>query len=155
MPTLGESDLSVVTYPAFLSISAGDHKIAHYNFKGVWKPYLWPLIGPHGNVLRGASGEHQHQAGLFLAYGGHGSASGPTNIWSDWDEPPYGPCGKMLHLDFERIESGGDSARLVERILYVNGSGITILEETREISDLSTPRGGVFYRLVQHGPHTE
>ncbi len=133
-----------MTYPAFLSISAGDHKIAHYNFKGVWKPYLWPLCGPHGNILRGASGEHQHQAGLFLAYGGHGPASGPTNIWSDWDEPPFGPCGKMLHLDFERIESDGDSARIVEHILYVNGSGITILAETREISIYALPEGECF-----------
>ena len=62
-------------------------------YLGSWRPYFYPLNGPLGNVLRGIDGsEHHNQYGLSLAYGGHGEG-GSTNIWSDYDEPPYGPPG--------------------------------------------------------------
>jgi hypothetical protein len=134
-------EVVVVQYPAFLSIAAQGSEFARYQFQGVWKPYFWPLIGPYGNVVRGASGEHQHQTGLFFSYGGHGPTAGPTNIWSDWDEPPYGPCGKMLHLGFDRIEGSDRSARIAERVLYVSGTGDPILEETRDIEIVPLPDG--------------
>ena len=136
--------LDVKLYPGFVSVRAGDREITRYHFLGTWKPYFWPLMGPCGNVVRGASGEHQHQTGLFLAYGGHGGASGPTNIWSDWDEPPYGVCGKMLHMGFNCVEGGEEGARIVERVLYVNGEGGTILEEVREMRILALPEGEGF-----------
>jgi hypothetical protein len=138
------AQVSVTHYPGFVSISTPVGEVARYHFRGIWKPYFWPLMGPFGNVLRGASGEHQHQAGLFFAYGGHGPTSGPTNIWSDWDEPPYGPCGKMLHLEFDRVEGGADSARIVEQVLYVGGTGKRILDELREIEVTPLPRGECF-----------
>ena len=49
--------------------------------------------------------DHPHHTGLYLAYGGHGEG-GSANIWSDWDEPPYGPCGKTLHRQFTRLTQG-------------------------------------------------
>ena len=86
--------------PAHLLISADAALFARYNFLGVWKPYFWPVNANHGTVVRGAGGsDHPHHTGLYLAYGGHGEG-GSANIWSDWDEPPYGPCGKMLHQRF-------------------------------------------------------
>ena len=133
--------LSIKLFPGFVSVRAGTREITRYHFLGTWKPYFWPLMGPCGNVIRGASGEHQHQAGLFLAYGGHGGESGPTNIWSDWDEPPYGICGKMLHMGFECVEGGEDGARIAERVLYVNGEGGAILEEVREMRIWALPGG--------------
>ena len=56
-----------------------------------------------GNVVRGASGEHQHQTGLFLAYGGHGGPT-PSNVWADWAEPPYGPAVKRLNVAWELVD---------------------------------------------------
>ena len=123
----------VTQYPSFISIATGDAPIARYNHLGVWKPYFWPLMGPCGNVLRGAGHDHPHQCGLFLAYGGHGDAGGPTNIFSDWDEPPYGPCGKMLHQGFDLLAGGERCARIVERLLYVDGAGAPILTEVRDL----------------------
>ena len=123
--------LSVTEYPSFVSIDAGGTRIARYNHVGAWKPYVWPLMGPCGNVLRGAGGDHPHQCGLFLAYGGHDD--GPTNIFSDWDEPPYGPCGKMLHQGFDLLAGGDGRARIVQRLLYVDGEGAPILTETRDL----------------------
>jgi hypothetical protein len=140
--TLSASRVDVQMFPGFVSVRAGDREVTRYHFAGTWKPYFWPLMGPCGNVVRGASGEHQHQAGLFLAYGGHGSESGPTNIWSDWDEPPYGVCGKMLHMGFDRVTGGEDGARMVERVLYVNGQGEAILEEVRDMQISMCADGG-------------
>lgn len=122
--------------------------LASYIFQGTWKPYFWPVMTPVGNVVRGASGEHQHQTGLFLAYGGHG---GPTtsNVWSDWDEPPYGPDGKMLHVSWERVEGGPVYARVVERLIYTNGTADYLLDERREIRLTPMPDGSVLFDIRQ------
>lgn len=141
---MSSSDVTARLTPAFVSISSGGREITRYNFAGVWKPYFWPLMGPSGNVVRGASGEHQHQAGLFFSYGGHGGDAGPTNIWSDWDEPPYGPCGKMLHLGFDSLEADAESVRIVERVLYLDGFGKALLQEVREMRVQALPEGECF-----------
>ena len=117
--------------PAHLLISADGALFTRYNFLGVWKPYFWPLNGNHGSVVRGAGGgDHPHHTGLYLAYGGHGEG-GSANIWSDWDEPPYGPCGKMLHQRFARITEGNIYAEFVEGLIHVSGDGDVIMTEER------------------------
>ena len=117
--------------PAHLLISADDVLFSRYNFLGVWKPYFWPLNGNRGSVVRGAGGgDHPHHTGLYLAYGGHGEG-GSANIWSDWDEPPYGPCGKMLHQRFVRITEGNVYAEFVEDLIHVSGDGNIIMTERR------------------------
>lgn len=117
--------------PAHLLINVDDALFARYNFLGVWKPYFWPVNGSSGSVVRGAGGgDHPHHTGLYLAYGGHGEG-GSANIWSDWDEPPYGPCGKMLHQRFVRLTEGPVYAEFVEEVIYVKGNGDKILDERR------------------------
>ncbi len=117
--------------PAHLMINVDDALFARYNFLGVWKPYFWPVNGSAGSVVRGAGGgDHPHHTGLYLAYGGHGEG-GSSNIWSDWDEPPYGPCGKMLHQRFVRLTEGPVYAEFAEELIYVKGNGDKILDEKR------------------------
>ena len=116
-----------------LLITADDQVFTRYNFLGVWKPYFWPLNGNHGSVVRGAGGEdHPHHTGLYLAYGGHGEG-GSANIWSDWDEPPYGPCGKTLHRQFTRLTQGLVYAEFVEDLIHIKGNGDLIMNETRTV----------------------
>jgi hypothetical protein len=117
--------------PAHLLVTVDGEVFTRYNFLGTWKPYFWPINGTHGTVVRGAGGgDHPHHTGLYLAYGGHGEG-GSANIWSDWDEPPYGPCGKMLHQRFIRITEGPIYAEFVEDLVYTTGHGDVILTETR------------------------
>jgi len=117
--------------PAHLLINVNGDLFARYSYLGVWKPYFWPVNGPSGNVVRGAGGgDHPHHTGLFMSYGGHGEG-GSANIWSDWDEPPYGPCGKMLHQRFVRMTTGSVYAEFVEDVIYVKGNGDVILDERR------------------------
>ncbi len=116
-----------------LLITMDDHIFTRYNFLGVWKPYFWPLNGNYGSVVRGAGGDdHPHHTGLYLAYGGHGEG-GSANIWSDWDEPPYGPCGKTLHQRFIRLTEGPIYAEFVEDLIHVKGNGDIIMNETRTV----------------------
>jgi hypothetical protein len=117
--------------PAHLLIDVDGRTFIRYNYLGVWKPYFWPVNGTFGTVVRGAGGgDHPHHTGLYLAYGGHGEG-GSANIWSDWDEPPYGPCGKMLHQRFVNLSGGHVYAAFVEELTYVKGNGDIILEEKR------------------------
>jgi hypothetical protein len=117
-----------------LIIHADGAHFTTYNFLGGRRPYFWPLIGPAGeSVVRGqGTGEHPHHTGLGIAYGGHGEG-GSTNIWSDWDEPPYGPCGRMLHRGFRSIQGGPQSGAFVEELTYLNAEGDPICEEVRTV----------------------
>jgi hypothetical protein len=112
-----------------LRIFEGDALVGAYRFLGARRPYFWPLNVAEGSVARGSgTGDHPHQTGFYLAYGLHGH-NGASNIWSDWDEPPYGPCGAMHHVEFTDIRGDG----FTERLVYTNGDGEAIGEETRDI----------------------
>lgn len=103
---------------------------ARYTFAGTRRPYFWPVIGPSGHsVVRGAGGvEHPHHTGLAINYGGH-AEGGSSNIWSDWDQPPYGPGGRMLHVAWLSI----DAESATEQLLYVDADGRSIVSEIRTI----------------------
>lgn len=105
-----------------------------YNIQGARRPYFWPVLGPSGaSVIRGqGTGEHPHHTGMGLSYGGH-SEGGSSNIWSDWDEPPYGPGGRMLHRGFRRLRGGPVYGEVVQDLTYVDAYGDPIADEVRTI----------------------
>jgi hypothetical protein len=107
---------------------------ATYNILGARRPYFWPVLGPSGaSVIRGqGTAEHPHHTGMGLNYGGH-SEGGSTNIWSDWDEPPYGPGGRMLHRGFPRLSGGPVYGELLQQLTYVDAYGDPIVDEVRTI----------------------
>ena len=112
----------------------GGQPYATYTVAGARRPYVWPLLGPSGaSVVRGqGTGDHPHHTGLNLAYGGH-SEGGSANIWSDWDEPPYGPGGRMIHRGFRRVISGPVYGEVTHDITYVNAYGDPIVDEVRTV----------------------
>jgi methane monooxygenase PmoA-like len=117
-----------------LIIAIDGAHFATYTFLGARRPYFWPVVGPAGgSVVRGqGTGEHPHHTGLGIAYGGHGEG-GSTNIWSDWDEPPYGPCGRMLHRGFRVVRGGREDGLFVEEITYLSDRGDVICDEVRTV----------------------
>lgn len=117
-----------------VALHVAGEEFATYNFSGTQRPYFWPVLGPSGaSVVRGrGSREHPHHTGLVLNYGGHGEG-GSTNIWSDWDEPPYGPGGRMLHRGFRRLLSGPVYGELAQDLTYVNSDGDPFAEEIRTV----------------------
>lgn len=115
-------------------LRVGGEKFADYLTGGGRRPYFWPVISSTGaSVVRGqGSGDHPHHTGLAVSYGGH-SEDGSTNIWSDWDEPPYGPGGRMLHRGFRRVQTGPVYGELVQDLTYINVDGDPIADEVRTI----------------------
>jgi len=107
---------------------------ATYTVLGARRPYFWPVIGPSGaSVVRGqGTSDHPHHTGMGLAYGGH-SEGGSVNIWSDWDEPPYGPGGRMVHRGFRRVVSGPVYGELVQDLIYLDTYGEPFAEEVRTV----------------------
>ncbi len=112
----------------------GGQPFASYHVTGGRRPYLWPVIGPAGaSVVRGqGSADHPHHTGLGLAYGGH-SEDGSVNIWSDWDEPPYGPGGRMVHRGFRRVTGGPVYGEVCHDLTWVDTFGNPFAEEVRTV----------------------
>lgn len=126
--------LRVTVGPYKLSIYEEERLITQYIYKGTWKPYFYPIKGPVANVVRGIDArEHPNQYGLSFAYGGHGEG-GSTNIWSDYDEPPYGPCGRIIHKTFDRIEVCRKNVTFVETVEYIRPDEKTICSEERMVT---------------------
>jgi hypothetical protein len=76
-----------------------------------------------GAFVRGqGTGEHPHHTGLTLSYGGH-SEGGSVNVWSDWDEPPYGPGGRIVHRGFRRMLAGPVYGEVVSVLTYLDPYG--------------------------------
>lgn len=117
-----------------VELSVGEHRFATYIVSGTRRPYFWPLLGPAGaSLVRGqGSGDHPHHTGLSVNYGGH-SEGGSANIWSDWDEPPYGPGGRLLHRGFRGLRGGPVFGELVEDLTYVNADGHPFAQEVRTV----------------------
>jgi hypothetical protein len=117
-----------------LVVQVGGEAFTTYNFLGGRRPYFWPVLGPSGaSVIRGqGTGEHPHHTGLGINYGGH-SEGGSANIWSDWDEPPYGPGGRMVHRGFRRLVSGPVYGEVEQDVTYVDAYGDPIIDEQRTI----------------------
>jgi hypothetical protein len=117
-----------------VELRVGGEEFATYIVSGTRRPYFWPVLGPAGaSVVRGqGSTDHPHHTGLTLNYGGH-SEGGSVNLWSDWDEPPYGPGGRMIHRGFRRLEAGPVYGELVQDLTYVDARGDPFAVEVRTV----------------------
>lgn len=117
-----------------VELNVGGDRFATYIVDGTRRPYFWPVLGPAGaSVVRGqGSADHPHHTGLCLSYGGH-SEGGSVNIWSDWDEPPYGPGGRMLHRGFRRLRGGPVFGEVVHDLTYLDVDGDPFAEEVRTV----------------------
>lgn len=115
-------------------LQVNGERFADYLVVGGRRPYFWPVLSSTGSsVVRGqGSADHPHHTGLAISYGGH-SEDGSTNIWSDWDEPPYGPGGRMVHRGFRRVETGPVLGEIVQDLSYVNSDGDAFADEIRTI----------------------
>ncbi|MGD7704957.1 DUF6807 family protein [Microlunatus sp. Y2014] len=115
-------------------LQVGGARFADYLVAGGRRPYFWPVVSSTGaSVVRGqGSADHPHHTGLAISYGGH-SEAGATNIWSDWDEPPYGPGGRMVHRGFRRVTTGAVYGEIVQDLTYLTSDGDAFADEVRTI----------------------
>lgn len=144
----GKRRISVELTPDRVVFWDGQTQVGSYIYRGCWRPYFWPLCSADGNVVRGVNArEHPNQYGLAVAYGGHPTPT-TTSIWSDYDEPPYGPCGKMLHEGFAELAVVDErSVVMVERTLWVNGKGLAMGADERRYRLEFTEDGEILLHL--------
>ena len=135
-PSGGEEGLAATLVSKLdrVQLDVGDRPFATYIVNGTRRPYFWPVHGPAGaSLVRGqGSPDHPHHTGLGVCYGGH-SEGGSVNIWSDWDELPYGPGGRMLHRGFRVLRAGPVYGELVQDLTYVNTQGDAFVDEVRTV----------------------
>jgi hypothetical protein len=135
------TDIHVEHLPDRLRVHRGDRLAFNYVYRGTWRPYFWPLNLPQGSVVRGVTGrEHHNHYGVSLAYGGHRSDT-TTSIWSDWDEPEYGPCGRMLHEQFDEVRAENDVLHVRQTTGWTGETGHAIGGDTRRYEVRFWPDG--------------
>lgn len=115
-----------------LSLKSGNRFLALYNFDsdhgGLYKPFFYPVMGPFGYPITqngefpGSMKSHYWHRSLFVAHQN-------VNGISFWEER-QADCGKMVHLEFEEIQSG-EAGKTIERLAWRDLQGQDVLHEKR------------------------
>lgn len=114
-------------------ISIEGHLFTRYMFsRDVAKPYLYPLIGPHGKTLiQDSPDDHLHHHGIWW---GHDDVNGHKLYHEFRGE------GRQLHRRFMTLESGPVFGHLTALIDWQDENGNLLLQETRSIRVYNLPR---------------
>jgi len=108
-----------------VSVSIGGHHFTTYCYgTELARPLLYPVIGPYGDPVTrrlatpadGREMDHHHHRSVWIA---HGEVNGADN-WSEGESH-----GRILHRDFELLESGPILGRIVSNSDWVGMDGWT------------------------------
>jgi len=125
-----------------LRIEIDGELFSEYYFKGVSRPFLYPIIGPdHLPMTRdwpmkdSDNEEHDHKHHRSLWYD-HGAVNG-VDFWSE--EPR---AGRTVHKEFTEIKSGRDSGliRATDKYVALDGKVVCTDERTIRIYNRSNER---------------
>ncbi|MBI2190957.1 MAG: PmoA family protein [Planctomycetes bacterium] len=116
--------------------SCNEQELCRYRYRDPFKPYFFPVYGPHGNVVRDRVEDeegHSFHHGLWIAYGSIDQNS--ANLWCESDSvrPRRGPTGRMQHESFEAFSFGWVFGWLRERLAYQKPGGHVFAREWRTV----------------------
>lgn len=128
----GLAEIQIVRDGNVITVRTGGQLFAEYQAEDEKKPYLWPIIGPHGlemtrpfPVSRGqsASTDHPHHRSFWFA---HGSVNG-KDFW-------FGEKSshRILHQEFVVVESHPE-ALIVTRNDWIADDGVKICSDLRAL----------------------
>jgi hypothetical protein len=129
-----------------LRVEINGQLFTEYFFKGVPRPYCYPLIGPGGlamtrdwpmKVTPGEEQDHPHHRSLWFA---HGAVNG-RDFWSE--EKTY---GKIVHEAFLEVKSGMDAGVIKARNKWVAADGTVVCTDERTLRVYNP--GGASERLM-------
>lgn len=112
-----------------------------YVVQGAPKPYLWPLIGPHGlpvtrafpmEEVAGEVRDHPHHRSLWFT---HGAVNG-VDFWS---ESPR--AGRTVHREFLTLAGGPVLGVIRARTDWLSPEGKKVCEDVREVRIYRMPGG--------------
>lgn len=104
-----------------------------YYFTNVPRPFLYPLVGPHGlNLTRdfpmketpGEVRDHPHHRSFWV---GHGAVNG-HDCWAEGNK-----SGRILHERFTKLESGKDAGIIAARNTWVSVDGKPLCHDERTL----------------------
>ncbi|HTI68913.1 MAG TPA: PmoA family protein [Candidatus Limnocylindria bacterium] len=132
-PTGASSGQTVSVYETnnVVRIESGGKVLADYQFRGVTRPFLYPLYGPDDvHITRRWPQEefpeeehdHPHHHGAWWA---HGNVNG-VDFWSE--EPK---AGHTVHQYFVEKRSGKGSGSVATRNRWVSQEGVVVAEDER------------------------
>ncbi len=123
-----------------LDVYVNGEPFMSYNYLGVVRPYIHPVIGPEGRRVtrnfpmipdvEGETRDHQHHRSIWTA---HGDVNGVDN----WSELPG--HGRILHRSFKSIIEGPVYGEFKAENIWVSNSGVKVLDEERRITVYNTP----------------
>ncbi len=125
-----------------LDVTIGDAPFTSYHFgASEVRPYFYPLLGPTGVAMtrnypmkqgvEGESTDHPHHRSLYVAFG-------EVNGVDVWAEPPHVNTGRIVHREWDARGDGPVAARWQERLEWVDGQGVALLDERREVTIYNT-----------------
>ena len=126
-----------------------------YYFKGVPKPFFYPIIGPGEapvtrnypmKIVAGEMQDHPHHRALFY---GHGMVNG-VDFWSE----VAGKAGVTVHEGFDEVKSGPETAVIRSHNKLVTQAGKIIGTDERTMRIHKTPHGPMIdFEITHHASH--
>jgi hypothetical protein len=127
-----------------VDILVGGALFTRFRYGDAWsRPFLHPLIGPHGDPVTraypvedvpGENQDHPHHKSLWVAWG-------DVNRTDNWSENPQGHAKQRLR-ELTACESGPVLGRIACLVDWVSEKGVKVLEEARELVIWNMPAGG-------------
>ncbi|GAA4846960.1 hypothetical protein GCM10023310_26290 [Paenibacillus vulneris] len=117
------------------------HLVTRYMYsRDVAKPYLYPLVGPHGkSLIQDGPDDHLHHHGIWW---GHDDVNGHKLYHEFRGE------GRQVHRKFLTLESGPVFGHLTALIDWQDENGNLLLQETRSIRVYNLPRESRYLDLA-------
>jgi hypothetical protein len=122
-------------------VETGDSLFTEYHYRGVPRPYFYPLIGPGGRRMTrhwpmeeyaGEERDHVHHRSLWFT---HGDVNG-VDFWSESAQ-----AGKILHEAFTGLSSGAREGVIRSRNRWIAPGGRIVCTDERMFR-VYAPEGG-------------
>ncbi len=126
-----------------------------YIFRGHSRPFLFPIIGPHGLGMTrsfpikmgvpGESHDHPHQKPMFFAYGWVNG----VNFFAESPE-----CGTTVHDKLLKVESGSERGLIRTANNWIASDGKIVCTDTRTLCFQAVPGGrAIDWEITVHASH--
>lgn len=155
--TLARADVTIATLDDRLRVEIDGKLFTEYYFKGVPKPFLYPIIGPGDSPMTrnypmqksgNETQDHPHHRALFY---GHGKVNG-IDFWGE--VTPQN--GLTEHESFLEVKGGPTTGTIRSRNRLVTKQGKVIGTDERTVRIHRTPHGPMIdFEITHHASHGE
>ncbi|MBI4621839.1 MAG: PmoA family protein [Verrucomicrobia bacterium] len=149
-----QTGVKITTLDDRLRVEIDGSLFTEYYFKGVPKPFLYPIIGPGNAALTrnfpmkqvpGETQDHPHHRALFY---GHGNVNG-IDFWAEGAK-----SGKTVHDEFVEVKNGDTTGIIRSRNRLVTVDNKVLGTDERTLRIHKTPHGPMIdFEITHHASH--